>query len=345
MSLHKIALIFVLFSCFHLNAQLGIRFKNRETVATADLKSPDYSNLYYWASHPAKHDFADSVPSFLSDEKSDTSADVFFIHPTTFTKGFLTSGLNADVDDTLLNNETDKKTMLLQATIFNGSCRVFAPRYRQAHLKSFFNKDESSHKAALEFAYQDVKAAFEYYLKHYNHGRPIIIAGHSQGAFHAIHLLQEFFDGKPLQKKLVCAYVVGWQIKKEDFANLPFGTTPSQTGCVVGWRSFRSGTNDKITEKKDGNSLCVNPITWTTDSTPSDKADHKGMVGRKFEQVYAHIISASVEPSSKILWVELPNEQDESRGFINNFHIADFNMFYMDVRENVRQRIAAYLHK
>ena len=341
----KIILPFLLFFFLASNAQLGKRFRNKQNANTSDLANPEYNNLYYWASHPAKHDFADSIPPFLADEKRDTSADVFFIHPTTFTKDFFNSGLNADFNDTSLNVATDKKTILLQASIFNGSCRVFAPRYRQAHLKSFFNKDESSHKASLEFAYQDVKAAFQYYLTYYNHGRPIIIAGHSQGAFHAIHLLKEFFDGKPLQKKLVCAYLVGWQIKKDDFVNLPFGTSPKQTGCVLGWRSFRSGTDDKITEKENGNSLCVNPITWTTDSTPSDKADHKGMVGRKFDQIYAHIISASVEPSAKILWVDLPNAQDESHGFINNFHIADFNMFYMDVRVNVQQRIAAYLHK
>jgi hypothetical protein len=44
---------------------------------------------------------------------------------------------------------------------------------------------------------------------------------------HAVRLLQEFFDGKPLQKQLVCAYIVGWQIKKDDFRNLKFGKSPS----------------------------------------------------------------------------------------------------------------------
>ena len=341
----KLILSLLLFSFFVSNAQLGKRFRNRQETGSSGFAKPDYSNLYYWASHPAKHDAADSVPAFLKDEKRDTAADVFFIHPTTFTKNLMTAAWNADVNDEELNDYTDNRTILNQGSIFNGSCRVFAPRYRQAHLKSFFMKNNSQHDEALQLAYEDVKAAFEYYLANCNHGRPIVIAGHSQGAFHAIHLLKDFFDGKPLQKQLVCAYVVGWAIKKDEFQSLPFGTNATQTGCVVGWRSFRNGTIDKIVEMENGNSLCVNPITWTTSETPSDKALHKGMVLKDFNELHAHIISASVAPKANILWVEMPAAQDESKGMLNNFHIVDFNLFYLDVRQNVKQRIKAFLHK
>ena len=347
MKLFRLFILLLLLSC-NVEAQLDRKFAKIQAGAgdaSAKPGQPDYARLYYWASHPAKKDMADSVPTFLQGEKRDSLADVFFIHPTTFTKGMLTSGLNADVDDSVLNDYTDKRTIMLQASIFNNSCRVFAPRYRQAHLKTFFNRGSEPNEAALDLAYQDVKAAFEYYLSHDNHGRPIIIAGHSQGALHAIRLLKEYFDGKPLQKQLVCAYVVGWQIKKDEFASLPFGANATQTGCVVGWRSFRNGTKDNFIEKENGNSLCVNPITWATSETPSDKAMHKGMVGKEYDQVYDHIIAASVEPASKILWVSLPYAQDDSKGFANNFHIADFNLFYLDVRENAKQRIAAYLCK
>ncbi len=335
----------MLFSFFASNTQLGRRFGNQQETTKSELQSPDYSNLYYWAAHPGKHDAADSVPSFLKDEKRDTLADVFFIHPTTFTKDFITAAWNADVNDEELNHYTDNRTILMQGSIFNGSCRVFAPRYRQAHLKAFFMKNNSRHDEALQLAYEDVKAAFEYYLAHYNHGRPIIIAGHSQGALHAIHLLKDFFDGKPLQKQLVCAYVVGWQIRKDEFQSLPFGTAATQTGCVVGWRSFRNGTSDRQMDMENGNSLCVNPITWTTSETPSDKALHKGMVLKDFNELHAHITSASVAPKANILWVEMPVAQDDSKGTMNNFHIVDLNLFYMDVRENVKQRTNAFLHK
>ena len=66
---------------------------------------------------------------------------------------------------------------------------------------------------------------------------------------------------------------------------------------------------------------------------------------KDFNELHAHIISASVAPKANILWVDVPSAQDDSKGMMNNFHIVDLNLFYMDVRENVKQRINAFLHK
>ena len=46
---------------------------------------PDYSHLYFWAAHPDKKDPSDSVPQPLNSETKSDDADVFFLHPTTFT--------------------------------------------------------------------------------------------------------------------------------------------------------------------------------------------------------------------------------------------------------------------
>ncbi|MEI8114731.1 MAG: DUF3089 domain-containing protein, partial [Bacteroidia bacterium] len=165
--------------------------------------APDYSDLKYWAASPFKEDNSDVIPAFLKDEVRDTRADVFFIHPTSYFGEEKTSPWNADLRDTVVNNNTDNLSILFQTTVFNGSCRVFAPRYRQGNMEAFYVFDTPQAKAAFELAYQDLKTAFKYYLKHYNKKRPIIIASHSQGSLHAIRLLQEFFDGKPLQKQLV----------------------------------------------------------------------------------------------------------------------------------------------
>src|SRR5262245_33968098 len=92
--------------------------------------SPDYSDLKYWAAHPLKWDPSDSVPRPLRGDAVDSTVDVFFIHPTTYTDR--KKGDNADIDDDYLNAKTDYSTILYQASVFNGQCRVFAPRYRQA---------------------------------------------------------------------------------------------------------------------------------------------------------------------------------------------------------------------
>src|SRR5512139_1181819 len=90
--------------------------------------------------------------------------------------------------------------------------RIYAPRFREAHISNYFTKDTIAALKAFDLAFQDVKKAFEYYLNNYNHGRPIIIASHSQGTTHALRLLKEYFEDKPLYNQLVAAYLVGMPI-------------------------------------------------------------------------------------------------------------------------------------
>ncbi|WP_207497142.1 DUF3089 domain-containing protein [Aridibaculum aurantiacum] len=312
--------------------------------ATADAGAPDYSNLKYWASHPRKRDTGDSIPSFLKNEKRDTLADVFFLHPTTYTQRMEEGKWNADVNDEWLNLHTDNRTILNQATIFNGSCRVFAPRYRQVHLRTFFTFNNPAAATAFDVAYEDLKQAFLYYLQHHNNGRPILIAAHSQGSLHAIRLLKEFFDGKPLQKQLVCAYVVGWQIKPTDLKTIPLGQSADATGCIVGWRAYKKGTSDFLVQTENGNGMVVNPLTWTTLDAWAPASLHKGMVDKRFNSLAPVTISAGIDPKLKILGVEVSGSA-EGIGSNTNYHVADYNLFYMNVRENVKTRVDAYLKK
>ena len=182
--------------------------------------APDYSDQNNWASLPTKIDAADSIPknSNLKELQSTAKADVFFIYPTIFTKEPTTKYLwNADLKDQELNQKIQTSTILNQASIFNGSCRVYAPYYRQAHLYAFYTPNKSDGVKALDLAYQDVKAAFEYYLANYKEGRPFDNASHSQGSYHAERLLKEYIDGKPLQQKLVVAYLIGRPIAPDAF--------------------------------------------------------------------------------------------------------------------------------
>jgi len=180
---------------------------------------PNYELLDYWAAHPDKRDPSDSVPFPLQKEYVyDSTVDVFFIHPTTFTNRS-DERWNAEIDDTSLNAKTDYTTILFQASVFN-QARVFSPRYRQANLKAYFTNDTVEAIKAFELAYDDVRTAFQYYLDHYNQGHPIILASHSQGSNHAIRLLKDFFDQKPLKEKLVVAYIIGMNIPLTSFTDL-----------------------------------------------------------------------------------------------------------------------------
>lgn len=118
---------------------------------------PDYRNSDYWAAYPWKKDLSDSVPQPLLNEEKDSLAEVFFIHPTTYTTKKME--WNADINDAMLNAKTGYTSILYQSSVFNQHCRIFAPRYRQVHLSAFFVNNAES-KAAFDTAYADLKRAF-----------------------------------------------------------------------------------------------------------------------------------------------------------------------------------------
>jgi hypothetical protein len=305
---------------------------------------PNYSDLKFWAASPHKTDASEQIPAFLKDEKREILADVFFIHPTIYDDDSDTASWNAWLSDEKVNTETDNTTILLQASVFNGSCRVFALRYRQANMEVFYKMGTPRATESFDLAYSDVKTAFQYYLKTENNGRPIVIAGHSQGALHAIRLLKEFFDGTPLQKQLVCAYMPGYRIKNEEFKSIPVGNNPDQTGCFVSWRSYVKGEIPKKLDAEKGNSVCVNPITWNISTEWASPALHQGiMLG--FESIIPNTLSAAIEPNTKILWVDVPPQILEMLEKKKDLHIYDFNLFWMNIRENVKLRIEAFLRE
>lgn len=300
---------------------------------------PDYSQLDYWAAHPWKWDPSDSVPLPLRGGIKDSTVDVFFLHPTTFTSKKRNEA-NAPIDDAELNAKTDYSTILYQASVFNEECRVFSPRYRQAHIRNFFIPDTIVSKAAFELAYADIKKAFEYYLQHFNNGRPIIIASHSQGSKLAERLLKEFFEDKLLYNKLVVAYILGWPVPKEYFTSLRICNDSLQTGCICSWRTFRKGYVPAFLENENGNSYVTNPLNWTSDDTYASKKLNKGSVLTKFNKVYKGTTDAQI--SNGFLYVKKPVFPWSFLYFTKNYHIGDINLFYLNIRENVRKRIGLF---
>lgn len=311
------------------------RFKSED-------KKPDYSNLNYWAAHPLKWDPSDSIPKPFRKEERDTLVDVFFLHPTIYTGKLKDSSLNAYIDDAYLNAKTDYSSILYQASAFNQHARIYAPRFREAHISSYFTKDTIAALRAFDLAYEDVKMAFEYYLNNYNHGRPIIIASHSQGTTHALRLLKEYFEDKPLQKQLVAAYLVGMPIPPNYFSKIKLCEDPTETGCICGWRTFRKGFKPPYVEEEKDLSLVTNPITWKTNTDYASKKMNTGSVLLKFNKVYKNTTDAQIYQG--VIWVKRPKFPWSFLYSTKNYHVGDINLYYMNVKQNVHQRIQSYIH-
>lgn len=336
----KAVYLFILCLSLYSCADKYLSYKEKYQFSSKN-KKPDYSDLNYWAAHPDKWDPSDSIPRPLRKMERDTFVDVFFLHPTMYTKRIKDNNLNADIDDPYLNAKTDYSTILYQASVFNQHARIYAPRFREAHISAYYLKDSTAALKAFDLAYEDVKAAFEYYLKNYNHGRPIIIASHSQGTTHALRLLKDYFENKPLQKQLVAAYLVGMPIPKDFFSSLKMCEDTLQTGCLCGWRTFRKGYKPPYLEVEKGNSLVTNPLIWRTDSTYASRKKNSGSVLYKFNKIYRATTDAQIY--NGVIWVRRPEFPWSFLYNTKNYHVGDINLYYMNVRKNTEQRIRAFL--
>jgi len=314
---------------------------------TADKGVPDYSNLDYWAAHPYKKDPSDSVPRPLRNNyHPDTTVDVFFIYPTTYTDRQKLLGDNGPVDNAELNAKTDYSTILLQASIFNEAGRIFSPRYRQANLAAYFALNAADSAAAItefELAYHDVKTAFLYYLQHNNNGHPIIIASHSQGTTHAKRLLKELFDGKPLQQQLVAAYLIGMAVEPDLLTSIKPCTTPDQTGCVISWRTYLKTYTPEFILNERFTAIVTNPITWDAAQPNADRSLNKGGILLNFNKLAQHPADAIVHDG--VLWTDRPHFPGSIFYKAKNYHVGDLNLYYINIRENAALRVAAFRKK
>ncbi|MEL6538125.1 MAG: DUF3089 domain-containing protein, partial [Bacteroidota bacterium] len=317
--------------------------------------APDYSNPDHWAALPTKVDMADGLPGgkvaeamiaegTLADRQASAMVDVFFLYPTIYTYEPTQPNLwNGDVNDAELNERVEQSTIKHQASLFNGVGRVYAPRYRQGHYYMYQTPNKEDAEKAATLAYADVKSAFEYYLKHYNQGRPFIIASHSQGSQMGRMLVRDYIDGKPLQSQLVAAYLVGWAIPQDYFESLTPCEAPAETGCWMTWNTKGYGHYPKNYEQGLNRSVVTNPISWSVDQPSVPYAEHIGGVNAKYALLKPASVDAHIQEG--LLWVHPPKIPGAKLARIKNWHRGDYNLFWLDVRRNAQLRAATYLEE
>ena len=182
--------------------------------------------------------------AYLETDKS-ADVDVFFICPTVYFGG--EDSYNMPLDD------KDAKSDFLGATnmekgIYDEEARFFAPYYRQVGL-NVYELPAEEQETYLSMAYKDVKDAFIYYLEHYNDGRPIILAGFSQGADMSIRLLKDCFADEEVNDLLVACYAIGWRITEEELAEYPhlrFASGEDDTSVIVSFNSEAEAVTDSL---------------------------------------------------------------------------------------------------
>jgi hypothetical protein len=165
--------------------------------------------------------------------------DCFYVYPTVSTQ----PTMNADLEI----QPAETGVAMFQASRFSQVCNVWAPMYKQnTHAAFDAYPDLDLPPESLNIAYQSLKAGFEDYLAHYNHGRPIVFIGHSQGAAILIRLLAGMVDHNPvLRDRLTLAALLGGDVEVKpgsttggSFGHLPVCTRTGQAGCVIAYSAF-----------------------------------------------------------------------------------------------------------
>lgn len=287
--------------------------------------------------------------------KAPGGAAVFFVHPTSYLNR---AHWIAPLDDT----EANARAALFlrgQASAFNEVGEVWAPRYRQATFGAFLTSAADA-QAALDFAYRDVASAFDAFLAAIPKSRPIVLAGHSQGALHLTHLLRDRVATDPtLARRIVAAYVVGWPISiATDLPRmgLPACTRPDQRGCILSWQSFAEpadpslilDTYDKTTgfdgRLRAGTPfLCTNPLTGMAGGEAPASAN-LGTLFPNEDMTQARIEPGRVPARCADRGILLIGAPPDVGGYTlpgNNYHVYDYSLFWANVRADAARRMAA----
>jgi hypothetical protein len=318
----------------------------------------DYAQARMWIARPdiAGNPSLWAPPGFTPTNRP--RASVFFVHPTSF----LESGAwNASIDD---RESQDRAALFVrsQASAFNGIGAVWAPKYRQATFGAFLTSKENARRA-LDFAYRDVIAAYEAFLRQAPADRPIILAAHSQGSLHLMRLLQEHMSGTPAAQRIAAVYIIGWPVSvTADLPAIPFLACeqPGDSPCVVSWQSFSEPADpSQVTDVYDASAgpggvpragspmLCTNPLTGARGGA-APAARNLGTLVPNEDLSAAELRRGAVSARCDIRGFLLVGDNDALPKMGpyalpgNNYHVYDYALFWANLRADAERRLAAF---
>ncbi|HEU0043648.1 DUF3089 domain-containing protein [Sphingomonas sp.] len=324
-------------------------------VAQPSLKRSVYDDPQMWFARPGvADDPSRSLPASVQPAASSRAA-VFFIHPTSYVGGDQWNAALADEE----TNWRARVFLRGQASAFAAAGQVWAPRYRQANFGAFLTTAPEAQKS-LDLAYGDVATAFDAFLAQVEPGRPLILAGHSQGALHLSRLLRERVAGTKLARRIVAAYVVGWPISvTTDLPRLglPACASADQSGCILSWASFAEPADPgMIVDAYDATTgftgaprrgtpiLCTNPLTGG--ATPAAPATaNLGTLVPTEDLSSATMVVGSVPARCDERGFLLIGEPPQVGNYVlpgNNYHVYDYSLFWANVRADALKRLAAW---
>lgn len=314
-------------------ATLAIVFtacSNSKQEKPADTPPIDYAVADYW----------------YSCGDNSHAADVFYVYPTVSTISFVDNDSSWFADITLPEVREEANDNQRFNKMLYGEYNFYAPYYRQMIFEAY-SQPEAVLDSLAKIAAKDVNDAFQYYMAHYNQGRPFFLMGHSQGSQVLIELLKRGMTDEQ-RHLMVAAYCIGYHVTAEELAQYPEVLKPATDSLMQGLVIFNSVTDTTaIGMVSRGDVVGINPTTWTmsTDTVPAEFQLGMAKYNNTRDSIliipcptrtwlYNH---TTVCPDLDPEMVFIPAfEQMFPRG---NLHFADSWLFGGNVIENMRCRL------
>jgi len=281
---------------------------------------------------------------------------LFFVHPTSYMER---AHWNAPLDEKVSRQRAELFVRGM-GSAFNRTPDIWAPRYRQAAFGAFLT-DKPEGRQAIDLAYKDVEHAFDLFAATVSRKSLIVLAGHSQGAFHLRRLMQERVAGTPLAARIAAVYAIGWPVSVEHdlpAMGLPACLRPDQSGCVVSWLSFAEPADTGLLLKQygrqpglDGNKplegskfVCTNPLTGGAPGIAPAGANLGTLLpgaDLKGGKLVPGMVGAACRKDG-ILSIGAPPEMGPYVLPGNNYHLYDIPLFWMNLRADFTRRTLAW---
>ncbi len=297
-----------------------------------------------------------STAGEAADPRSVPAFAVFFVPPTSY----IQAGGNWNA--ALADATTDTRARLFLkglASPFNRADEIWAPKYRQAAAGAFLTERPEAQKA-IDAAYTDVARAFAYFVDSIDPGKPIVLAGHSQGAVHVLRLLREEVAGTDLEPRIAAVYAPGWPISVEhDLPGLPFPAcaTRGQASCILAWSAFSDEGDASMLMRRyqatlgfdgeprgEGPILCVNPLTGGTGGVAPANAN-LGTLVPNADLSAGELVEGAVPArcgEDGLLYIGDPPEIGQGVLPGGNYHVYDIPLFWKNLQEDVIERVGAW---
>ncbi|WP_310497817.1 DUF3089 domain-containing protein [Sandarakinorhabdus sp.] len=323
---------------------------------------PDYADAAQWLARPdLSADDArwlpPGAPALAAPPLSGQRAAVFYVLPTAV---FDRDRWNGDLDAPA-NRPRVQLFLRSQASIFTAIGDVWSPKYRQAVFGAFLT-DKPEAEKALGLAYGDVLAAFDRFIADQPKDRPIVLAGHSQGALHLLRLMRERVAGMPLAARIVAVYAVGWPISVTadlPALGLPACAAPAQTGCILTWQSYASPADNSVVRatfdattglaglpRRGTAMLCTNPLLGRTGPDAAPAAANRGSMVPSADFKSATLVAGGIGARCTAAGIlDIGPPPGGYPGYVlpgNNYHVYDFPLFWADLRSDAARRMAAW---